>query len=58
MVSARVTQDEIAQSVRRGGVGSIAAVAAVVLETDGTLSVIRGGDGLSVLDDVGGWPAR
>ncbi len=58
MVSARVTQDEIAQAVRRGGCGSIAAVAAVVLETDGTLSVIRGGDDLSALDDVGGWPTR
>lgn len=50
----RVTVTEINQAVRGTGQGSLAAVAAVVLETDGTLSVIGAderGDG-SALDDV------
>ncbi|MDY6995210.1 MAG: DUF421 domain-containing protein [Actinomycetota bacterium] len=44
----RISADEIRQAVRAGGAGSLADVAAVVLETDGTLSVIsadRLGDG-------------
>jgi uncharacterized membrane protein YcaP (DUF421 family) len=36
----RVTDNEIYQAVRAQGIGDLAAVAAVVLETDGTFSVI------------------
>lgn len=38
----RVTEDEILAVIRSAGVGRIEDVAAVVLETDGTLSVIEG----------------
>ena len=53
----RVTRDEIDQAVRKAGIGRIAEVAAVVLETDGSFSVIRrdGEDGeLTVLRSVRG----
>lgn len=36
----RISADEIRQAVRASGAGSLADIAAVVLETDGTLSVI------------------
>ncbi|MDY7088816.1 MAG: DUF421 domain-containing protein [Actinomycetota bacterium] len=36
----RVTDNEIYQAIRSQGIGDLAAVAAVVLETDGTFSVI------------------
>ena len=48
----RVTQGELLQAVRAAGVGGLDQVAAVVLETDGTLSVVaisQRGDG-SALD--------
>jgi uncharacterized membrane protein YcaP (DUF421 family) len=49
----RITEDEILAVIRAAGVGRIEEVAAVVLETDGTLSVIKGaGQTLSVLADV------
>jgi uncharacterized membrane protein YcaP (DUF421 family) len=49
----RVTEDEILAVIRGAGVGRIEDVAAVVLETDGSLSVIKGtGQTLSVLADV------
>lgn len=51
---ARLTEDELAQAVRSSGGGSLEGVAAIVLETDGTLSVIPEaafGDG-SALHDV------
>jgi uncharacterized membrane protein YcaP (DUF421 family) len=44
----RVSADEIRQAVRASGAGSLGDIAAVVLETDGSLSVIgtaRLGDG-------------
>ena len=44
----RISADEIRQAVRASGAGSLADIAAVVLETDGSLSVIgtdRLGDG-------------
>ncbi len=44
----RISADEIRQAVRDSGAGSLADIAAVVLETDGSLSVIgtdRLGDG-------------
>jgi uncharacterized membrane protein YcaP (DUF421 family) len=37
----RITVDEIAQAVRQQGIGSLAEAGDVVLETDGSLSVIR-----------------
>jgi len=40
MATERVTRDEVRQSVRSSGVGGLELVAAVVLETDGTLSVV------------------
>ncbi len=49
-----VTESDVAQAVRREGRGTMAAIAAVVLETDGTLSVIGGGDDLSALQGVHG----
>ncbi|WP_073975848.1 DUF421 domain-containing protein [Erythrobacter donghaensis] len=49
----RVTEDEILAVIRSAGVTRVEDVAAVVLETDGTLSVIKGaGQGLTVLAGV------
>ena len=39
--SERVTHDEVEQAIRNQGVGRIEQVAAVVLETDGSFSVIK-----------------
>jgi len=51
---ARVTQDEIRAAVRGAGLASLAEAEAVVLETDGSFSVIRRseGGGLSSLEGV------
>ncbi len=52
----RLTVDEVRQAVRGTGAGDLADIAAVVLETDGSLSVIpqsKVGDG-SALDGVQG----
>ena len=51
---ARVTQDEIRAAVRAAGLASLVDAEAVVLETDGSFSVIRRGEGggLSSLDGV------
>ena len=38
----RVTREEIRQAARTGGVADLADIGAVVLETDGSISVIRG----------------
>jgi uncharacterized membrane protein YcaP (DUF421 family) len=49
----RVAHSEIRQAVRATGVGDLAKVAAVVLESDGTLSVIQtqqAGDRSALLD--------
>lgn len=46
----RVSADEIRQAIRSSGQGDVSQVAAVVLETDGTLSVIAG-------DKIGDWSA-
>lgn len=40
----RVRLDELEQAVRGAGVGDLSLVAAVVLETDGTLSVVKASD--------------
>lgn len=56
----RLTEGEVHQAVRSSGVGGLDQVAAVVLESNGTLSVIthqQCGDG-SVLRDVVGWGSR
>lgn len=53
MADERVTRDEIEAAVRSAGIGCMADVAAVVLETDGSLSVVRAGDQpLDVLGSV------
>jgi uncharacterized membrane protein YcaP (DUF421 family) len=52
----RVTREDLNHAVRGSGAGSLASVAAIVLETDGSLSVISEselGDG-SALSDVEG----
>lgn len=49
--SERVTMDEVRQAVRATGSGDLSSIAAVVLESDGSLSVIPGskaGDGSSL----------
>lgn len=45
MKAERVTKSEILQAIRNKGVSSLDQVAAVVLETDGTLNVIERGPG-------------
>ena len=48
---ARMTEDEIRQAVRASGSGDLSSIAAVVLESDGSLSVIpvsQAGDGSSL----------
>ncbi|GAA3452483.1 DUF421 domain-containing protein [Dactylosporangium matsuzakiense] len=52
----RVTDGEVRQAIRSQGIGDLDRVAAVVLETDGTLSVIPAGQGgqLTALTGVAG----
>lgn len=52
----RVTRDEVHAAVRSAGLAAIAEVEAVVLETDGSFSVVRrgAGSGPSSLDGVSG----
>lgn len=53
LASERVTESEVEASVRKAGIGRIEDVAAVVLETDGSMSVIaRGEHEPTVLSDV------
>lgn len=42
---ARVTEDEVRAAIRSAGIGSLEAVHAVVLETDGSFSVVGTGEG-------------
>lgn len=59
LTDVRLTEDEVRQAVRSQGVGGLDQVAAVCLESDGSVSVITGssvGDG-SALADVRGWRA-
>ncbi|WP_104168542.1 YetF domain-containing protein [Arthrobacter sp. SX1312] len=56
----RLTESEVFQAVRGTGSGDLSSVAAVVLETNGKLSVISGstrGSG-SALEGVSGYPGR
>ncbi|WP_319001062.1 YetF domain-containing protein [Halomonas sp. SBBP1] len=41
MQKARVTQDEVQSAIRGSGIADVMAVEAVVLETDGSISVIK-----------------
>jgi uncharacterized membrane protein YcaP (DUF421 family) len=54
MRSQRITMSELRQAVHASGIGSLSSVAAVVLETDGTLSVIpaQQAGNRSALEDV------
>ncbi len=56
MKRARITEDEIRAAVRSAGLCDLGLVEAVVIETDGSLSVVRKGEasGLSSLADVKG----
>lgn len=58
MKEQRVARPEILQVLRQHGLGSVGDAAAVVLETDGTLSVLKDAPssaGGSTLADVDGW---
>jgi uncharacterized membrane protein YcaP (DUF421 family) len=59
LLAQRVTAAEVRQAIRASGVGDLALVAAVVMETDGSMSVItdRQAGGLSMLQDISGWQA-
>ena len=54
MRAARVTEDEVRSAIRSSGIASIDAVHAVVMETDGSFSVVKkaSADGPSSLSDV------
>lgn len=55
MAAERITQGEVDASIRSAGIGQLAMVGAVVLETDGSLSVMaRAGQPLDLLGDVRG----
>jgi uncharacterized membrane protein YcaP (DUF421 family) len=60
MVGERVTEAEIRSALRGQGISAVEEVAAVVLETDGTFSVIRRwqGPSRSALIDVTGFPGK
>jgi uncharacterized membrane protein YcaP (DUF421 family) len=54
----RVTEDEVLAAMRSQGVSDLDRVKAVVLETDGSLSVVQDkGEGLDTLRNVRGLPA-
>lgn len=53
----RVTRDDVFQAIRQSGHGNVTGIAAVVLESDGKISVVSEdsvGDS-SALDDIAGW---
>lgn len=54
----RVSEEEVLQAVRQQGFASVADVHAVVLETDGSFSVISEAStsGDTALRNVSGWP--
>lgn len=55
LLSQRVSHEQLLQAVRGSGVGTVSDVAAVVLETDGSLSVVSSGslgDGSALADVV------
>ena len=58
--SERVTRGEVRSATRAQGAASLSQIHAIVLETDGSLSVIQSGGETdnSALEDVRGWSAR
>ena len=60
MAQERVTRDEIEAAIRKHGIGSLEDVAAVVLETDGTFSVVgrMAGKNFDLLEDVRRFDSR
>jgi uncharacterized membrane protein YcaP (DUF421 family) len=56
----RLTESEVLQAVRSTGSGDLSAMAAVVLETNGTLSVIPGGKlgSGSAMTGIAGYPGE
>jgi uncharacterized membrane protein YcaP (DUF421 family) len=44
MRSQRITREEVMSALRSNGVADAADVAAVVLETDGTLAIVKGAE--------------
>ena len=60
MRSERLTESEVTQAIRSAGVLSLNDVEAVVMETDGTMAIVRstGNTGISSLADVRGLPAN
>jgi uncharacterized membrane protein YcaP (DUF421 family) len=58
LLAERVAPEEVLAAMRAGGHADLAAVEAVVLETDGTFSVIArpSGKGRGALTNVRGWP--
>jgi uncharacterized membrane protein YcaP (DUF421 family) len=57
MKAVRITEDEIRGAARQHGIASLEQVAAVVMETNGSLSVIRRSEGVafSALKGVAGY---
>lgn len=61
MRRARVTKDEIRAAVREAGIPTLSSVKAVVLETDGSISVVKRADGghePTALEQVRGYPPK
>lgn len=58
MRTERVTRDEVLAAIRAQGLANLRAVGAVVLETDGSFTVIKGSEigAPDALNDVEGWP--
>lgn len=55
----RVVEAEVIAAVRLQGIGSMAEVDAVILETDGTIAVVSGGNAPpTALDSVAGMPGQ
>ncbi|WP_084385925.1 DUF421 domain-containing protein [Methanoculleus horonobensis] len=52
MLQERITEGEIRQTLRSEGVASLESVHAIVLETNGNLSVLQKSDGMGSLVDV------
>ena len=57
LLAVRVTRSEVRAAVRAAGIGSLATVEAVVLETDGSFSVVERSDSevMDALGDVDGY---
>jgi uncharacterized membrane protein YcaP (DUF421 family) len=49
----RVTEDEVRAAIRGAGVADVADIEAVILETDGSFSILKRGDGLATAAERG-----